>query len=138
MPQPPEVEPTETTYLVWICQQCRMACKVQPEVVKPGCRCDKPVPGFRPTRETQMHAPKRRPMHAITDEEGRLRALARKNQRVRVTFEAEVVQTMLTTGMNGMQQISFIVATPDGRRHAVDPNLAAVHIEAADAAEDEE
>jgi hypothetical protein len=115
-----------------------MACKVQPEVVKPGCRCEKPVPGLRPTRETQMHAPKRRPMHALTDEEGRLRALARKSQRVRVTFEAEVVQTMLTTGMDGAQRISFIVATPDGRRHAVDPSLPAVRIEAADAPENGE
>lgn len=122
----------ETTYLVWICQQCRMACKVEPEVVKPGCRCAQPVPKLRPTRETQMHAPKRRPMHALTDEEAQLRELILGRRRLRITFEAEIAQAWTVEGAAGAKEIQLIVTTPDGRRHAVDPNQPGVRIEAAD------
>lgn len=122
---------TETTCLVWICQQCRTPCKVQPQIFEPGCRCEKPVPSLRPTRETQMHAPKRRPMHALGDEEARLRNLLLSRQRVRVTFEADVVKAWTTEGMDGEQHLTLIVTTPDGRRHAVDTSLPGVHIEAA-------
>lgn len=127
--------PTETTYLVWICQQCRMACKVQPEVFKPECRCSKPVPKLRPTRETQMHAPKRRPMHALTDKEAQLRELILGRRRLRITFEADIAQAWTVEGMNGAKEIHLIVTTPDGRRHAVDPNQPGVRIEAADTKE---
>ncbi|MER5902970.1 hypothetical protein ABT150_23170 [Streptomyces mirabilis] len=123
--------PTETTYLVWICQQCRSACKVQPEVFKPGCRCANPVPKLRPTVETQMHAPKRRPMHALSDEEARLRELILSRQRLRITFEADIAQAWTVEGAGGVKQIQLIVTTPDGRRHAVDPSQPGVHIEAA-------
>ncbi|MER6601133.1 hypothetical protein [Streptomyces parvus] len=124
--------PTETTYLVWICQQCRKACKVQPEVFKPGCQCSNPVPKLRPTRETQMHAPKRRPMHALTDKEAALRELILGRRRVRITFEADIAQAWTSESATGPKEIHLIVTTPDGRRHAVDPNQPGVHIEAAD------
>ncbi|MFJ6239838.1 hypothetical protein ACIQH0_37965 [Streptomyces griseus] len=123
---------TETTYLVWICQQCRKACKVQPEVFKPGCRCSNPVPKLRPTRETQMHAPTRRPMHALTDKEAQLRELILGRRRLRITFEADIAQAWTAEGATGLKEIHLIVTTPDGRRHAVDPNQPGVHIEAAD------
>lgn len=123
--------PTETTYLVWICQQCRRACKVEPQVFEPGCRCEKPVPKLRPTIETQMHAPKRRPMHALSDDEAQLRELILGRRRLRITFEADIAQAWTVDGMDGKRHIQLIVTTPDGRRHAVDPNQPGVHIEAA-------
>lgn len=118
----------ETTYRVWICRTCRKACKVQPQVFEPGCRCKNPVMPLRPTRETQMYAPKPRPMHALSDEEARLRALGRKGTRVRVTFEAEVADAWQWSSGN-TRGLSFIVTTPDGRRHPVDPDLPGVRIE---------
>jgi hypothetical protein len=126
----------ETTYLVWNCRQCRKACKVQPQVFKPGCRCEKPVMPLRPTRETQMHAPKRRPMHALSDEEARVRELILSRQPLRITFEAEVVKAWTVDSPNSSKQIQLIVRTPDGRRHAVDLSQPGVHIEAADQTEE--
>ncbi|MZE53791.1 hypothetical protein GTY86_35695 [Streptomyces sp. SID5770] len=124
-------EQTETTYLVWICQQCRRACKVQPEVFTPGCRCEKPVPKLRPTIETQMHAPKKRPVRLLSEEEARLRNLILSRQRVRVTFEADVVQAWTHDSADGSKQIQLIVTTPDGRRHAVDTSQPGVRIDPA-------
>ncbi len=130
--------PSETTYLVWYCQRpgCGKACKIQPPTVEPGCRCENPVPGLRPTKVTKMHAPKRRPMQALTGEEGRLRSLARENQRVRITYEATVAQAWTTPDRDGIKHIQFIVTTPDGRRHVVDPTLPGLHIEAANSDEE--
>lgn len=123
---------TETTYQVWYCKRCNKACKIQPPGIEPGCKCASPVPGLRPTKVTQMHTPKRRPMQALSDEEGRLRGLARKGQRVRVTYEADVADAWLSSGRDGVRRIQFIVTTPDGRRHVVDPTVSGVHVEAAD------
>jgi hypothetical protein len=58
MPQSPET--TEITYLVWACVGCNRNYKVQPEVFKPNCRCEKPVPALRPTIETQVRCVPRR------------------------------------------------------------------------------
>ena len=123
---------TETTYLVWICQQCRKACKVEPQVFEPGCRCEHPVPKMRPTIETQMHAPKRRPMHALGDEEARLRELILGRKRLRITYEADIADAWTTDNADGSKRITLIVTAPDGRRHAVDTSLPGVHVEAAD------
>jgi len=124
--------PAETTCRVWYCQRCRAACKVEPPEFEPGCKCDSPVPGLRPTLVTQMHEPKRRPMRALTDEEGRLRALARKGTKVRVTvtFEGEITDAWQWSSA-GRHGLDFIVTTPDGQQHPVDPQRAGVHVEAA-------
>ncbi|MEU0393797.1 hypothetical protein ABZ208_13640 [Streptomyces sp. NPDC006208] len=121
----------ETTYQVWYCKRCDKACKIQPPTIEPGCRCENPVPGLRPTLVTQMHQPKLRPMQALTEEEGRLRALARKGRRVQVTYEAEISEAWISPGRDGVKRIQFIVTTADGRRHVVDPALPGLHVEAA-------
>ena len=120
----------ESTLLVWYCRRCDKSCKVQPpDPEQVACRCDNPVPGLRPTRVTILHTPKRRPMHALSDEEGRLRALARKGTKVRVTFEGEIADAW--TWSSGVSRgLQFIVETADGRRHPVDPSLDGLHIEA--------
>lgn len=130
------VQLPETTSLIWYCQQCRKSCKVQPPTEEPACRCPTPVPSLRPTSVTVVHAPKRRPMHALDDEEGRLRALARKGTKVRVTitYEGEITDAWQWTGAE-RRGLGFVVDTPDGRRHSVDPGQAGVHIEAADHAD---
>ncbi|RPK56158.1 hypothetical protein EES43_24260 [Streptomyces sp. ADI96-02] len=120
----------ESTYLVWYCQSCKKSCKTQPRS-ETACKCTNPVRGMRPTRVTQVHQPKPRPLHALSDEEARLRNLARKKQRVRVTYEAEVSEAWLSTGMDGVKHIHFVVTTPDGRRHIVNPELPGLHVEAA-------
>ncbi|MEW2187681.1 hypothetical protein AB0900_30820 [Streptomyces cellulosae] len=119
-----------TTFLTWSCQACRKTYKVQPpDPEQVGCKCDNPVPSLRPTQVTVTHAPKPRPMHALSDEEARLRALARKGTKVRVTFEAEMADAwQWTSGTD--RGFQFIVETADGRRHAVDPRLPGLHIEA--------
>lgn len=125
----------ESTLLIWYCQQCRKSCKVQPPTPteEPACRCKSPVPGLRPTQVTVMHQPKPRPMHALSDEEARLRALARKGTKVRVTvtFEGEMTDAWQWSSA-GRRGLDFIVTTPDGQQHRVDPQRAGVHIEAAD------
>ncbi|MEV4440435.1 hypothetical protein AB0K09_15705 [Streptomyces sp. NPDC049577] len=121
----------ESTYQVWYCNRCDKACKIQPPTIKPGCRCANPVPGVRPTLVTQMAQMKPRPVQALTEEEARLRSLARKDQRVTVTYEAEVSKAWLRADANGAKRIQFIVTTPDGRRHVVDPSLPGLHVEAA-------
>ena len=126
----------ESTYLVWYCQACKKSCKTQPRT-KTACRCTNPVRGMRPTRVTQTHEPKSRPLHALSDEEGRLRSLARKKQRVQVTYEAEVSEAWLVTGADGVKHIQFIVTTDDGSRHHVDPRLPGVRMEAIPSAEEE-
>lgn len=120
----------ESTLLVWYCRACKKSCKTQPRT-EIACRCANPVRGMRPTRVTQVHAPQPRPLQALTDEEGRLRNLARKNQRVRVTYEAEVSEAWLSSNStDGIKHIHFVVTTPDGRRHIVDPQLPGMHVEA--------
>jgi hypothetical protein len=86
---------------------------------------------LRPTlvAETQTETPQARRLKALTEEEGRLRALARKGTRVRVTFEAEVVDAMLATSVSG-QRLLLTVKMPDGEHHPIDPEQAGVHIEA--------
>ena len=77
-----------------------------------------------------MAQTKPRPVQALTEEEGRLRALARKGQRVRVTFEAEITEAWTSAGRDGIKRIQFVVTTPDGRRHSVDPARQGLQIEA--------
>lgn len=120
--------------LVWYCDRCRKSCKVQPptERIEATCCCMNPVPGLHPTQVTIPCAPKSRPMHAISDEEAQLRALAPKGTRVRVTvtFEGEVTDAWQWSGA-GRHGLGFVVDTPDGQRHHVDPGRPGVHIEAA-------
>lgn len=123
---------SETTLLVWYCRHCDKSCKVQPpDPEQVACKCANPVPGLRPTKVTIMHAPKTRPLYALTDEEARLRALARKGTKVRVTvtFEGEVTDAWQWSSA-GRRGLDLIVDTPDGRRHPVDPQRKGVHIEA--------
>jgi hypothetical protein len=121
----------ESTLLVWYCRSCDKSCKVQPpDAEQIACKCTSPVPGLRPTRVTLMHAPKPRPIQALTEEEGRLRALARKGTKVRVTYEAEVSEAWTTADSDGIKRVQFIVTTPDGRRHVADPRLPGLRIEA--------
>lgn len=120
----------ETTCLVWYCRQCGNACKVQPQVFNPGCRCATPVMPLRPTQVTQVHAPKTRPLHALSDEEARLLALARTGAKVRVTFEAEITDAWQWSSA-GRRGIDFIVTSPDGRRHTVNGAQPGLRIEAA-------
>lgn len=126
----------ETTMLVWYCRGCDKSCKVQPpDPAQVACKCKNPVPGLRPTRVTVMHAPKPRPMQALSEEEGRLRALARKGTKVRITYEAEVSEAWTTADSDGVKRVQFIVTTSDGRRHVADPRLPGLHMEAAPADE---
>lgn len=126
----------ETTLLVWYCRRCDKSCKVQPpDPAQVACRCDSPVPGLRPTHVTVMHAPKPRSMHALSDEEARLRALARKGTRVRVTFEGEIADAWQWS--NGIARgLDFIVTSPDGRRHTVNGTQPGLQIEAITADEE--
>ena len=127
----------ETTHLVWYCNRCRKSCKVQPPTPdQVACRCDNPIPGLRPTKVTLMHTPKRRPMHALTDEEARLRALARKGTKVRVTFEGEITDAWQWSG-GALRGLGFIVTSPDGRTHTVRAEQPGLRIEAATTNEEE-
>ena len=119
---------SETTMLVWYCQVCRKAYKVQPPVEEPSCSCTRPVPSLRPTEVTVAATPKTRPMHAIDDEEARLRMLARKGTKVRVTFEAEVTDAWQWSSA-GRRGIDFIVTSPDGTRHTVNGSQPGLRIE---------
>ncbi|HEY3479011.1 MAG TPA: hypothetical protein VGL02_08935 [Streptomyces sp.] len=120
----------ESTLLVWYCSRCRKSCKVQPPAPEQvACRCKNPVPGLRPTRVTVLHTPKTRPMHALDDEEARLRALARKGTRVRVTFDATIADAMQWSSA-GQRGLEFTVTTADGRRFTINPQLPGLHIEA--------
>ena len=119
-----------TTLLVWYCRKCRKSCKVQPPAAMANaCACATPVPGLRPTEVTVAEQPQPRLLHALSDEEGRIRALARKGTKVRVTFEADVVDAMQwSTG--DRRGLSFTLTTPDGTRYTVDPQMPGLHIEA--------
>ena len=120
----------ESTLLVWYCGRCRQSCKVQPpDPEQVACKCDSPVLSLRPTRVTVMHAPKPRPLHALTDEEARLRSLARKGTRVRVTFEGEIADAWQWSSA-GRRGIDFVVTSPDGRRHPVNGSQPGLRIEA--------
>ncbi|PAZ15617.1 hypothetical protein CLM62_12530 [Streptomyces sp. SA15] len=120
----------ESTLLVWYCRRCDKSCKVQPpDPEQVACRCDNPVPGLRPTRVTVLHAPKPRPLHALSDEEARLRALARKGTKVRVTFEGEIADALQWSSA-GRHGIDFVVKSPDGRRHPVNGTQPGLRIEA--------
>jgi hypothetical protein len=121
---------SETTLLVWYCQACRKSCKVQPPADDPECTCERPVPSLRPTRVTVLHTPKTRPLHALDDEEARIRALARKGTKVRIIFEAEVTEAWQWSSA-GNRGIDFIVTDPDGRRHTVNGSQPGLRIERA-------
>lgn len=122
--------------LVWYCRRCRKACKVQPAAaMATACTCKSPVPGLHPTEVTVADQPKTRPMHALSDEEGRIRALARKGTRVRVTFEATVVDAMQWTA-GDQRGLEFDITTTDGRRYTLNPELPGLHIEAIPAGEE--
>lgn len=125
----------ETTQLVWYCQSCRKSCKVQPPNEDPACKCKTPVPTLRPTEVTVIHTPKQRPMRALSDEEGRLLALARKGTKVRVTFEAEITEAIRWTSAD-RHGLDFIVTSPDGRRHTVNGSQPGLRIEALAEGED--
>lgn len=118
----------ETTLLVWYCRSCRKSCKVQPPAEDPACKCKTPVPSLRPTEVTVLNTPKTRPMHALSDEEARIRALARKGTKVRITFEAEVSEAWQWSSA-GNRGIDFIVTDPDGRRHTVNGSQSGLRIE---------
>lgn len=119
-----------TTLSIWYCRRCRKSCKVHPPVEAPACRCKRPIPGIHPTEVTAAPEPKQRRLHALSDEEARIRALARKGTRVRVTFEATVVDAMQWTA-GDRRGLDFDLATSDGRHLTVDPQLPGLHIEAA-------
>jgi hypothetical protein len=118
----------ESTLLIWYCRSCRKSCKVQPPTEDPACQCKTPVPSLTPTRVTVLHTPKQRPMHALSDEEARLRALARKGTRVHVTFEGEIADAVQWSSA-GRRGLDFDIVTADGRRYTVDPALLGVQIE---------
>lgn len=121
----------ESTHLIWYCQSCRKSCKVQPPTEEPACRCKRPVPGLRPTQVTIASTPKPRRMHALDDEEARLRALARKGTKVRVTFEA-TIDGAIQWSAGDRRGLEFDLTTSDGRHYSVDPQLPGLHIEAVD------
>ncbi|MCX5202421.1 hypothetical protein OG897_13310 [Streptomyces sp. NBC_00237] len=83
-----------------------------------------------------MHTPKRRPMHALSDEEARLRALARKGTKVRVTFEGEITDAWQWSG-GALRGLGFIVTSPDGRTHTVRAEQPGLRIEAVPADEED-
>lgn len=126
----------ESTLLVWYCRHCDKSCKVQPpDPAQVACTCHNPVPSLRPTRVTVLHAPKPQPVHALTDEEARLRTLARKGTRVRVSFEGEIADAWQWS--NGISRgIDFVVKSPDGRRHGINGNQPGLRIEAITADEE--
>lgn len=125
--------PLESSWQVWNCQACGELARAVP-AMDVACKCARPVLPLRPTRltETQIHGPKRRPLKALSEEEGRQRALARRGKKVRVTLDATVASSMLATGMDGRQHLTLTVVTPDGRRITIDPEQAGVTIEALD------
>ena len=125
-----------STHLIRYCQNCRKSCKVQPPTEEPSCRCKQPVPGLHPTEVTIATVPTARRLHIVDEEEGRLRALARKGTKVRVTitYEGEIADAWQWSSAD-RRGLGFIVATPDGQRHDVDPQRAGVHVEAVDGTE---
>lgn len=129
MPQSPA--DNASTHLFWYCQTCRKSCKVQPPTEEPACRCEQPVPGLHPTQVAIAPTPKQRRLHALSDEEARIRALARKGTRVRITFEATVTGAMQWTA-GERRGLEFDLTTSDGRHLTVDPQLPGLHIEAVD------
>ncbi|MFJ3084659.1 hypothetical protein ACIPJG_33585 [Streptomyces halstedii] len=124
------------TMLVWYCRRCHGACKVQPaDAMHIVCTCKTPVPGLRPAEVTVAPQPTQRRLHALSDEEARIRALARKGTRVRITFEATVTNaTQWTAG--DRRGLEFDLRTSGGRRYSIDPQLPGLHIEAAPADEE--
>src|ERR1044072_22412 len=126
----------ESTLLVWYCRHCNKSCKVQPpDPEQVACKCANPVTGLRPTRVTVMHTPKPRPLHALSDEEARLRSLARTRTGVRVTFEGEIPDAVQWPSA-GRRGLDFVVKSPDGRRHTVNGSHLALRIEAIPADEE--
>ncbi|KPI31421.1 hypothetical protein OV320_2637 [Actinobacteria bacterium OV320] len=121
---------SETTLLVWYCRSCDKSCKVEPpDPEQVACKCPNPVPGLHPTQVTVMHAPKPRPMHALSDEEARLRALARKGTRVRVIYEGEIADAWQWSSA-GNRGLDFVVTSPDGHCHTVNGQQPGLRIEA--------
>ena len=120
----------ESTLLIWYCSRCRKSCKVQPpDPDQVACRCATPVPSLRPTQVTVLHTPKTRSLHALSDEEARIRALARKGTKVRVTFDATIADAMQWSSA-GQRGLEFTVTTADGRRFTIDPQMPGLRIEA--------
>ncbi|MFD3638268.1 hypothetical protein [Streptomyces griseus] len=124
------------TLLVWYCRRCRNACKVQPaNAMDITCTCKTPVPALHPTEVTVTPESTPRRLHALSDEEARIRALGRKGTRVRITFEATVTSaTQWTAGER--RGLEFDLRTSGGRRYSIDPQSPGLHIEAAPADEE--
>jgi hypothetical protein len=122
---------SEASWRVWYCQACRRIARAVPELPV-GCQCKRPVIPLQPTLVTEVQAPKVRPLQALTEEEGRLRALARRGTAVRVGFDSKVVDAWLTSGTDGRKRVVLVVEAPDGSRIAVDSERDGVHIEAID------
>ncbi|WP_328903224.1 hypothetical protein OHR86_27885 [Streptomyces sp. NBC_00441] len=124
------------TALVWYCRRCRSACRVQPSsALATACTCESPVPGLHPTEVALPDQTKPRTLHALSDEEARIRALARKGTRVRITFEATVADA-IQWAAGERRGLEFDLRTADGRHFTVDPQLPGLHIEAAHADEE--
>lgn len=122
--------------LVWYCRRCRMACKVQPaDAMDVACTCTTPVPGLHPTEVTVAPEPTLRRLHSLSDDEARIRALARKGTRVRITFDATVTDAVQWTA-GDRRGLEFDLRSSDGRRYSIDPQLPGLHIEAAPADEE--
>lgn len=86
---------------------------------------------MQPTTVTQMHHQPTRPVQALSEEDGRLRAITRRGSKVRITFEAEVADALLSSAAGDLRKkLLLVVTAPDGRRHTIDTELAGWHIEA--------
>ncbi|MEU3220108.1 hypothetical protein, partial [Streptomyces sp. NPDC006971] len=125
--------PQPGTCLVWYCRRCRRACKVVPEqAVETGCTCTTPVPQLEPTTVTLTDTSPVRPrLQALSEDEARHRGLARRGQRVTVSFEATVHTAWLSPDGTGQQRITLVVTTDDGRSHTVDTRLTGTRVDAA-------
>lgn len=124
------------TCRIWYCGRCRAAYKSVPPLVDPACTCKTPLHVLHPTTVTVPPAPATPRPQALSDDEARHRALARRGRRVKVTFEAVVDSAWLTREGDGDQHLTVLVTTDDGQRHPIDTRLPGVRIDALTTQED--